>query len=144
MSSTQRFALIWGIVFLLAAVAGAVPGLLGPDDATLRVDALHGRLLGLFPVNVLHDLVHLVFGIWGLFASRSLPQAKLYARVTAIAYAVLVVAGFLPGLQTLFGLVPIHSHDIWLHLVLALPAAYFGFRSGAPAVATTTPRAASR
>ena len=126
--NTRTFALILGIVFLAAGVAGLIPGLLMPahDDVTLRV--LHGELFGLFPVNVLHSLTHIAFGIWGIAAYRSgFGSAKTYARVTAIAYGLLIVMGLIPGLNTVFGLIPIYGHDVWLHLLIALPAAYFGF-----------------
>jgi hypothetical protein len=45
----------------------------------------------------------------------------------AIIYAVLAVSGLIPGLRTTFGLIPLFSHDVWLHVVLAAGAAYFGF-----------------
>jgi hypothetical protein len=83
--------------------------------------------LGLFPVNILHNAVHILFGIWGLLACRALASAKLYARGVALIYAVLTVAGFVPGLDTLFGFVPLFGNDIWLHALLALVAAYFGW-----------------
>ena len=100
------------------------------------VEAARGRLLGLFPVNVLHDLVHLAFGIWGLVAYRSFSASKLYAKAVAIIYAVLVVMGFIPVLNTTFGLIPLYGNDIWLHVALALIAAYFGFRSESDRLAT--------
>jgi hypothetical protein len=40
---------------------------------------------------------------------------------------VLMIAGFIPGLSTMFGLVPLFGNDIWLHAVLAGVAAYFGW-----------------
>jgi hypothetical protein len=52
-----------------------------------------------------------------------------------VIYAVLVVMGLIPVLNTTFGLIPIYGHDIWLHAVLALIAAYFGFRSEPETVA---------
>jgi hypothetical protein len=45
----------------------------------------------------------------------------------AIIYAVLAVMGIIPGLNTTFGLIPLYGHDIWLHAVIAIAAAYFGF-----------------
>lgn len=35
--------------------------------------------------------------------------------------------GLIPGLDTTFGLVPLFGNDVWLHILLAAPAAYFGF-----------------
>ena len=128
--NTRTFALIWGIVFLVVVASGFIPGMLQPPaagDPPLAVDAMHGRALGLFPVNILHNLVHLIFGLWGVIAYRSLGAAKTYARVVAVVYAVFAVMGLVPGLNTTFGLVPLHGNDVWLHILLAAPAAYFGF-----------------
>lgn len=127
---TRRFALVWGSLFLVIFASGVVPGMLQPPaagDPDMQMDAIYGRALGLFPVNLLHDGVHAIFGIWGLLAYRSFDAAKTYARVTAIVYAVFVVMGLVPELNTAFGLVPLFSHDVWLHLILAAGAAYFGF-----------------
>ena len=128
--NSRTFALVWGIIFLGLVVTGVVPGLLQPPaagDPDLAVDAMHGRALGLFPVNVLHNGVHLIFGLWGLAASRSFDGARSYARVVAIVYGMFIVMGLIPGLNTTFGLVPLHGNDVWLHILLAAPAAYFGF-----------------
>src|SRR5688572_17640513 len=105
--STRNFALTFGIVFLLVGIAGFVPQLvqdMHPEHPTMAINANAGQLLGLFPVNVLHNAVHILFGIWGLAASRSPGGAKLYGRGVAIIYGVLTVAGFIPNLNTLFGL----------------------------------------
>jgi hypothetical protein len=123
----RYFALVLGIVFLAVGALGFVPAALAPADDRLIVDILHGRLLGLFPVNVLHSLIHVLFGIWGVIAFRTLATSVTYAQVVGVAYAVLAVFGLIPGLQTLFGLVPLHGHDVWLHAVIAIAALYFGF-----------------
>ena len=128
--TTRHFALVFGIVFLLVGIAGFIPGLLAAPaegDPALAIEAAHGRLMGLFPVNVVHDLIHIAFGIWGIVAYRTLAAARLYAKSVAVIYALLVVMGFIPVLNTTFGLAPIHGHDIWLHALLAIVAAYFGF-----------------
>jgi hypothetical protein len=122
--------MVWGILFLIIAASGLVPGMLQPPhpmDPNMTMDTMYGRALGIFPVNVLHDLVHVAFGIWGLLASRSFDAAKVYAKSTAVIYTVFVVMGLVPGLDTTFGLVPLFSHDVWLHIILAAGAAYFGF-----------------
>ena len=127
---TRYFALIWGIAFLLAGIAGFIPGLTTmPDPAAhaLAVDAGHGRLLGLFPINILHNVVHLLFGIWGIAAYRTFPAARAYARSVGVIYLAFAVMGLIPVLNTTFGLVPLYGHDVWLHLLLGGVAAYFGF-----------------
>lgn len=128
--NARTFAMVWGILFLVVAASGLIPGLLQPPEPShpdIAMDTMYGDALGLFPVNLLHDLVHLVFGVWGIAASRSLGAAKNYAKITAIVYTVLVVMGLIPALNTTFGLVPLFGHDVWLHVFLAAPAAYFGF-----------------
>lgn len=123
----RYFALAYGIVFLLVGAAGFVPGLVtAPETAAPDAETV-GRLFGLFPVNALHNIVHIVFGIWGLAAYRSLSNARIYARSVAVIYAVLAVMGLIPMLRTVFGLIPLYGHDVWLHIVLAVVAAYFGW-----------------
>jgi hypothetical protein len=123
----RYFALILGVIFLAVGALGFIPAALAPADDSLIVDLLHGRLLGLFPVNILHSLIHILFGVWGVIAFRTLAASVTYAQVVGVSYAVLAVFGLVPGLQTLFGLVPLHGHDVWLHAIIAIPALYFGF-----------------
>lgn len=128
----RTFARFFGIVFLLVGIMGFIPPLLvqhdhAGHDAPLTVNAFEGHLLGLFHVNILHSLVHVLFGVWGLMASRSYDASRTYARGTSIIYLLLAVMGLIPGLNTMFGLVPLHGHDVWLHLVLGGIAGYFGF-----------------
>lgn len=127
--STKRFAMIAGIVYLLVGIAGFFPALLTPPDPTRNVtlNVLHGNLLGLFPVNIAHTLVHLAIGAWGVIAARGDSAAITFARSLAIIYAVLAIMGLFPRLDTVFGLIPLHSHDIWLHAGTAAIAAYFGW-----------------
>lgn len=135
--SVRHFAMLYGVVFLLAGATGFVPGL-SPTHIHpgLSVTAESRLALGLFPVNILHNLVHLAFGLWGVMAARSMAGAVTYARGVALIYAVLTVLGLIPATATTFGLVPIYGNDIWLHALLAAGAAYFGFRrrSGSPSV----------
>ncbi len=140
---TRYFALGFGIVYTLVGLMGFVPAFLGTlNNADLAVDALSGRLLGLFPVNILHSLTHLAIGVAGIAAYRSFAGARAYSRAIAVAYALLAVMGLIPGLNTVFGLIPLFSHDVWLHALTAAVAAYFGFVAPAEAkTATTLPRA---
>ena len=89
----RYFALAYGIVFLLVGIAGFVPGLVtAPQPAAdVALEEGFGRLFGLFPVNVLHNVVHLAFGVWGLAAYRTFSAARLYAQGVAVIYAILVL-----------------------------------------------------
>ncbi len=132
--STRTFALIFGVAFLIIGIGGFIPGLSTPlHEGHPEVMGNGVQALGLFPANEMHNIVHILFGIWGLAASRSLGQSVNYARGVAIIYAVLMVAGLIPNLNTMFGLVPLYGNDVWLHAVLALVAAYFGWVHRNPA-----------
>jgi len=127
---TRRVALVVGIIYLVIGIAGFIPGLVqGQDYPDLAIDTGAGTLLGLFPVNVVHHLVHLLVGVLGIAAYRAFDSARLYARGLAIVYAVLAVMGLISAanLHTMFGLAPLFSHDVWLHAGTAAIAAYFGW-----------------
>lgn len=124
----RAFAAAFGVVFLLAGASGFIPGLSPEHAHPGMVVTSESRLaLGLFPVNVIHSLVHLAFGVWGLVAARTVGGSVIYGRGVAIIYALLTVLGLIPATDTTFGLVPIYGNDVWLHAALAAVAAYFGF-----------------
>lgn len=128
---TRYFALIIGVAFLLAAIGGFMPGLTlvsPPQDAPgLNVDWSYGLLLGLFPVNGLHNLFHLAVGIGGLMSFPSYAAARFFAQVLSVTLGLLTVMGLIPGLNTLFGSFPLYGHDIWLHGLEAAIGFYLGF-----------------
>ena len=128
---TTTFALIAGIVYLALGILGLIPAALVPppmDAPPTRFALLYGYLLGLFPVNLLHTGMNLVIGALGLAAWSARLNATMYARALAWLFGVLAVMGMLPMVNTTFGLMPLHAHDIWLHAVTALAAAYVGWR----------------
>lgn len=133
--STRNFALIFGIVFLAVGIAGFVPQLVQPaEGGAMNIDGHDmGMLLGMFPVNLYHNIVHVLFGLWGLAASRSARGALAYARGVAVIYALLTVMGLIPATDTLFGICPLYNNDVWLHGALAIVAAYFGWVNRSPA-----------
>jgi hypothetical protein len=122
MTTVQRVAQIFGIVFILVAIYGFTQTGMGNMEAD---PARAPQLLGLFPVNVLHNVVHLVFGIWGLVASRTYSAAKSYAQIAGVLYLLLAALGF--AVPNGFGFVPLGGNDVWLHLVLGLVLAGVGF-----------------
>ena len=117
----QRVALVFGIVFLLVGILG----LLSAGGMEMGADPAPAMLLGLFPVNLLHNIVHLLFGVWGLVGSRSFSGAKTYATAVGVIYIVLAICGFF--IPTTFGLIPIGGNDIWLHAVIGIVLAVVGF-----------------
>ena len=126
MTTVQRVAQIFGVIFLIIGIAGFFFSM-SMDEA---------MLLGMFPVNVAHNIVHLLFGLWGLAAARSFAGAKSYAQIVGVLYLALAVLGGVD--PTGFGLIPIGGNDIWLHAGIGLVLSYFGFTAKADQ-ATVTP-----
>lgn len=127
---TRYFSLIIGILFLAIGILGFVPGLVTAPPAgvpDIAVDAGYGYLFGLFPVNVLHNIVHLVVGVLGIYCYRNALQARAFSKGLAWFYGILAVMGLFPVLNTTFKLIPLFGNDIWLHALTAAVAAYFGY-----------------
>jgi hypothetical protein len=116
----KRIALVFGIIFLLVGIAGY----LTEGGMSMQVEPA-ALLLGLFPVNMLHNAVHVAFGLWGIVASRSFAGARNYARIGGVVYALLAVLGLV--VPNGFGFVPLGGHDIWLHAVLGIALLAAGF-----------------
>lgn len=124
--ASVRTALQWsalgtGAVFLLAGVLGFLPGITtnygslqfaGPDSGAL--------LLGIFQVSVLHNLVHLAFGVAGLAMARTHRQARNFLIYGGVTYLALWLYGLLIGDDTPANFIPENHADNWLHLVLGL------------------------
>ena len=115
MTTVQRVAQIFGWVFLLLGIIGLYYA------RTMEM----GMLLGVFPVNLAHNIVHILFGIWGIMAARSFAGAKVYTQIGGVVYLLLAVLGYF--MPSLLGMVPIGGNDIWLHAVLGLVLAGVGF-----------------
>jgi hypothetical protein len=128
--TSRDFARVIGILFLAVGVLGFVPGAISPPSPAaphLAMEGGYGLLLGLFPVNWIHNPVHLGIGIGGLRSSHSISDSRKFARGLALFYGGLAVMGLIPVLNSTFGLIPLFGHDVWLHAATAAAAAYFGF-----------------
>lgn len=126
--NARRFAASLGLLFLIIGIAGFLPMLIWPaQGGALAGASSHGLLFGLFPVNGAANGAHLLFGLGGLAASRGTGAARLYARATALVHALLTLLGMIPGLDDLFGLMPLYGNDLWLHFGIAATSAYFGW-----------------
>ena len=143
MTPIQRVATISGIIFLAVSALGFAAGAGGHPMMNMST----GMLLGLFPVNVLHNVVHMLFGVWGIVAGWSARRSVVYALGSGAAYLVLAICGMIS--PVLLGIVPVGGYDVVLHLVLAAVLAGAGFWAMwfAPAPAATQrasqPRAAA-
>ncbi|WP_156114213.1 DUF4383 domain-containing protein [Myxosarcina sp. GI1] len=135
----RKCALGLGIFFLIIGVAGFFPNLL--TLPTEKYDTYYvyragdiysqgfGFLFGLFPTNLLHNLIHITVGLFGIAAAATGDGARFYNRSFAISYALIAIMGLLPITQSFFGTMPIFGNNVWLNALSSAIAGYFGFVS---------------
>lgn len=117
----RLFALIVGIVFLLVGVLGFIPGVTTNfGEMQFAGHESEALLLGLFQVSVLHNLVHLVFGVAGVAMARTVGAAKIFLFAGGAIYLVLWLYGLLIDLDSPANFVPFNEPVNWLHLFLGL------------------------
>jgi len=131
-SHLQTAALVVGVVFLLVGILGFVPGITSNYDmlkfAGHESEAL---LLGVFQVSILHNIVHLLFGIAGIIAARRWDSARLYLIIGGVIYLVLFLYGLVAGgKMTAANFVPVNGADNILHLLLGIGMLALGFLLG--------------
>lgn len=124
-TAAQGVSLLAGLGFVLIGILGLVQG-----GMSMEADPnLAPKLLGVFPVNLLHNCVHLAFGVWGLAAARTHGTARAYCRIAGVLYLCLTALGYVS--PNGFGFVPLGGADVFLHLALGLMLAGVGFTAPA-------------
>lgn len=120
-SLIRTAALAVGVVFLLVGILGFIPGITTDYD-TLTFAGHHSEaaLLGIFQVSVLHNIVHLLFGVAGIAMSRTASSSFLYLVAGGAVYLVLWVYGLLIDHHSAANFVPVNTADNWLHFVLGV------------------------
>ena len=117
----QVVALLAGAAFLLVGVLGFVPGITtSVADLSLAGRSSEAHLLGLFQISVLHNAVHLLFGVVGLAAARTARGARGFLLGAGVIYLALTVYGFLIDFDSPANFVPVNAADNLLHLGLGL------------------------
>jgi hypothetical protein len=143
-TTVQKAALGVAIAFLAVGVLGFVPGITTDFD-TIDFAGHHSdaMLLGVFQVSILHNIVHLLFGVVGLAMSRTAGAGKTYLIGGGAVYLVLWIYGLVIDQSSQANFVPVNTADNWLHLVLGLAMILLGLlltrRATRPAAPTTHP-----
>ncbi|AUZ88764.1 DUF4383 domain-containing protein [Arthrobacter sp. TmT3-37] len=120
-TTLQRAAQAVGVVFLLVGILGFIPGI--TSNYSTMMFAGHqseAMLLGIFQVSILHNIVHLLFGVAGLAMSRTVSGARSYLLGGGIIYAILWIYGLVIGQESAANFVPVNTADNWLHFLLAV------------------------
>ncbi|MEW1953192.1 DUF4383 domain-containing protein [Terrabacter sp. NPDC080008] len=120
-STLQKVALVVGIVFLVVGIAGFIPGITSNySDLSFAGHHSNAKLLGIFEVSVLHNIVHLLFGIAGIAAARAWSASRGYLIGGGVIYLVLWIYGLVIDKESAANFVPLNSADDWLHFVLGV------------------------
>lgn len=126
-STLQKAATAVAAVFLLVGVLGFVPGITTDyGDMTFAGHESGAQLLGIFGVSVLHNLVHLLFGLAGLALARTWSGARNYLIGGGFIYLLLWLYGLVIDFDSDANFVPLDEADNWLHLVLGLAMVTLG------------------
>ena len=108
MLNGKNITIVFGLTFVLVGVLGFIPNPLVSAN-------------GLFEVNAMHNVVHLLTGAAFLFGGLVLEgKEDITLKTVTAAYFGVALLGFLTGGNTLLGMVHINEADRWLHLGLAM------------------------
>ena len=137
----QTLAMVFGIAFLGAGILGFIPGITTNYSEMKFAGSESGaELLGIFQVSVLHNIVHLLFGVAGLAFARTVDGARTYLLGSGVIYVVLLLYGLLVSAGSDANFVPANNADDFLHLALGvglLGSWYVSRGDRGPAPATT-------
>lgn len=113
--NVQKLAWIFAVVFILIGILGFIPGITS-----------EGMLLGVFMVDTMHNIVHLLSGVVAaLTAGASAKASRTYFQVFGIVYAVVTIWGFF--MSPVLGFLHVNGSDNILHLIIAVVALWAGF-----------------
>ena len=119
----QSVASLVGLVFLLVGILGFIPGITTHySDLAFAGHDSGAKLLGIFQTSVLHNIVHIAFGV-GILMAKTPEGARTYLIGGGIAYLAVWLIGVIGGLDWL----PVNAADNWLHIVLGVGMIALGF-----------------
>lgn len=113
----KTFAIIFGVIMIAVGLLGFV------KEATP-----HELLLGLFHVNLLHNIIHLGTGIAALLCGISSREAsRLFFQIFGVVYGIVALLGYYYLDLPILGLVANNLADAVLHTVISAASLYLGF-----------------
>ncbi|PJE99380.1 DUF4383 domain-containing protein [Streptomyces carminius] len=118
-SAVSTAAMVVSAVFLLVGILGFIPGVTTDyGEMQFAGHESEAKLLGIFQVSILHNLVHLAFGVVGLAMARSAAGAKAFLIGGGLIYGLLWLYGLIVGEESDANFVPLNTADDWLHFLL--------------------------
>ena len=114
--NTQKAAKVFGWIILIVGVISFIPGIVSST----------GLLLGIFAVDPIHNVIHILTGLLALFSAGSFTASKSFFKIFGIVYLIVTLLGLFTG--TVLNLFAVNMADNVLHIVITLFALYYGFR----------------
>ncbi|MFZ9521650.1 MAG: DUF4383 domain-containing protein [Silvanigrellaceae bacterium] len=127
----KPYALTSGVVFFLLGIFGFVTFFVSAppaDTPSMKITTSLGLLFAIFPVNSLLNIVHCLWGLVGIVAYTSNDASKSFAKWSGYGAAILTILGMMKFSNTFAGLMPLYSHNIWLHGVMAIVSTFYANR----------------
>jgi hypothetical protein len=131
----QTVAMLLGIVFLLVGILGFIPGITTDAPGDFAGDESEAELFGIFQTSILHNIVHLLYGIAGLALARTWDGARTFLIGGGVIYLALWLLGIIGGADW----IPSNNADHWLHFVLGAVMIGAGVLLSRGEAARTTP-----
>lgn len=130
-SNVQKAALAVGAVFLLVGVLGFIPGVT-TDYSSMEFagEESGAELFGIFQVSILHNIVHLLFGVAGVVMARTFAAARTFLIAGGAVYLALWIYGLFIDKDSSANFVPVNSADDWLHFGLGVGMVALGLLLG--------------
>jgi hypothetical protein len=123
----QSLAALVGAVFLLVGILGFIPGITTHyGDLSFAGHDSDAKLLGVFQVSILHNIVHLLFGVVGIALAKTVEGARNFLVGGGAIYLVLWLLGILGGGDW----IPVNTADNWLHFLLGAGMVVLGVLAG--------------
>ena len=110
--TARNVAIVLGVILVLVGLLGFVNNPL---------------VLGIFAVNPLHNVVHIVTGAVLLIGAYSSLGSSLALKIIGVVYAIVAIIGFFMVTDGMMLGVAMNEADKWLHVVLAVVILIAGF-----------------
>ena len=116
-------AILFGIVFLVVGICGFFPSITTPMEGMEG-----GMLLGIFHVNLAHNIVHLASGaVFLLCGLAGAGASRTFFKIFGVVYLLVAILGFMNGDKPLLGMIANNMADVWLHVGLSVVMLFLGF-----------------